>query len=132
MPNVWSVPKGLKLSNKITFNIEESIHETIQKHNLDIVNLNSCDINSQDVIDKIKNSKGRFIIFGGSGGQILKLPVLSAGKPILHAHPGLYLKPEGSTTVYYSILSSKKSYVSAFFFNEKIDEGHLVLQEEFD
>lgn len=132
MPNNWTLPADLKLSDKIGFDITESVHETIKKNNLKVTELNEADINAQDTIDKIKNCSSRYVIFGGRGGQILKLPVLQAGKPILHIHPGITPFFRGSTTIYYSNLVEEKAGCSAFFFNEKIDEGDIIIQKEYE
>lgn len=132
MPNNWTLPSTLKLSNKIDFDITESVHETIKKHNLKTIPLEEASINAQDTIDKIENSGSKYIIFGGKGGEILKPPVLNAGKPILHIHPGITPFFRGSTTVYYSNLVEGKAGCSAFFFNEKIDEGEIIIQKEYE
>jgi methionyl-tRNA formyltransferase len=134
MPDDWSVPHGLEITDnrKIGFNIYEPVTETIKKHNINVIHCKIKDINSEDTIEKIKNSTGNFIIFGGSGGQILKAPVLNQGKPILHVHPGIVPEYRGSTTIYYSILNENSAGASAFFFNEKIDEGELIVQEKFE
>ena len=132
MPNRWTVPPELKVSDKIGFDITEPVHETIKKHNLKVVELQEADINAEDTIEKIKNCPSKYVIFGGRGGQILKLPVLQAGKPILHIHPGITPFFRGSTTVYYSNLVEGKAGCSAFFFNEKIDEGDIIVQQEYE
>lgn len=132
MPSNWTIPSELKISDKIGFDITESVHETIKKHSLKVINLNEADINAPDTIEKIKNCSSKYVIFGGRGGQILKSPVLQAGKPILHIHPGITPFFRGSTTVYYSNLAQGKAGCSAFFFNEKIDEGDIIIQKEYE
>ena len=132
MPNNWVVPDTLKMSNKISFDIQESVHETIKKYNLKTIPLEEASINSQDTINKIKKSSSKYIVFGGKGGEILKKPVLDCGKPILHIHPGITPYFRGSTTIYYSnLVGENETGCSAFFFNEKIDEGDIVLQQKF-
>jgi methionyl-tRNA formyltransferase len=134
MPDDWNVPYSIETNDNkgICFNIYEPVMETIKKHTLNVIHCKTKDINSEDTIEKIKSSTGCFVIFGGSGGQILKAPVLNQGKPILHVHPGIVPEYRGSTTIYYSILGENSAGASAFFFNEKIDEGELIIQEKFE
>lgn len=113
------------------FNIHESVHTTVAKYGLNVVCCNTNDVNSDEIIAKIKESGGKFVIFGGPGSQILKSPILRAGKRILHVHPGIVQYYRGSTTIYYSMLMEKKAGCTAFFFNEYIDKGDVVITQEF-
>jgi methionyl-tRNA formyltransferase len=131
-PGQWTPPEYLVSKKEIGFDFLEPISVTIKKHRLHVINCETQDINAQDTIEKIKSVRGKFLIFGGVGGQILKKEVLSQGLPILHIHPGIVPYFRGSTTIYYSALTEKKAGASAFFFSEKIDEGSIILTREFD
>ncbi|MDR1475414.1 MAG: hypothetical protein LBI30_02745 [Holosporales bacterium] len=132
MPGCWEPPANLRRSKKISFDFKEPVQETISKYRLKIVSCKTQDINNENTIENIKKrSSDQFIIFGGAGGQILKKPVLSQGVPILHIHPGIVPNYRGSTTIYYSMLVEGKAGCSAFFFNEKIDDGPLVLRKTY-
>lgn len=133
MPNNWILPENLVISDKVTFDITESVHETIKKFSLKTINLKEASINAEDTIEKVCNSESEYIIFGGKGGEILKPPILSQGKPILHVHPGITPQYRGSTTIYYSNLAGEhETGCTAFFFNEKIDEGDIIIQQQYD
>ena len=132
MPGEWKKPEGLENFPGMHFDIDETIFETMEKHGLKIVPLKEADINAEDTVNAVKNSHATYIVFGGRGGQLLKPEILNAGKPILHMHPGITPYFRGSTTVYYSNLVNGKAGCTAFFFNEKIDEGRMVCQAEYD
>ena len=132
MPGEWKKPEGLDNYPGGHFDIGEPVFETIKKHGLKTVLLKEADINAENTINAVKNSEAAYIVFGGRSGQILRAGILGAGKPILHLHPGITPYFRGSTTVHYSNLVNGKAGCTAFFFNEKIDEGPVVCQAEYD
>ena len=50
----------------------------------------------------------------------------------IHIHPGIVPEYKGSTPIYYSILKEDKCGATAFFMNEEIDSGEIIMQKEFD
>ena len=132
MPGEWKKPEGLENFSGMHFDVDEPVFETIKKYTLKTFLLKEADINAEDTINAVRNTSAKFVVFGGRGGQILKPEILNAGKPILHMHPGITPYFRGSTTVYYSNLVNGKAGCTAFFFNEKIDEGPIVCQTEYD
>ncbi|MDR2417245.1 MAG: hypothetical protein LBD15_03735 [Holosporales bacterium] len=132
MPGEWTPPENVVSSEQVHFDVRKPVQETVKEYNLEVIPCQTQDINSEDTVKKIKDSSGKFVVLAGGGGQILKKEILSQGVPILHIHPGLVPQFKGSTTIYYSILAEGKVGASAFFVNEQIDEGPVILKREFD
>ncbi|MDR1267200.1 MAG: hypothetical protein LBJ70_02330 [Holosporales bacterium] len=131
-PGEWTPPAGVVSPEGVHFNVQEPVRETIARYNLPVVPCPGRDINEPEAIDAVRRTKGKFAILAGAGGQILGKEVLSQGIPFFHVHPGIVPEFRGSTTIYYSVLEVGKAGASAFFLNERIDEGALVLKREYD
>ncbi|MCB9246934.1 MAG: hypothetical protein H6606_10970 [Flavobacteriales bacterium] len=94
--------------------------------------INTLDVNSNLIIDRINQLKFDFVIFSGYGGQILKQNHFETNMPYLHMHPGSLPEERGSTTIYYSILNQKKCTVTAFLMTDQIDSGKIILKHEYE
>ena len=64
------------------------------------------DINAKKLTKKIFQTKINFFIFSGYPGEIIKSELLKLN--LIHAHPGKLPNFKGSTTLYYSIILTKK------------------------
>lgn len=89
------------------------------------------DVNSIEIINKIKLLEPDLVIFSGYGGQILKKEHFDLNIPYLHMHPGDIPTEKGSTTIYYSILKRRSCTVTAFLMNEQIDSGDIILKSNY-
>ncbi len=113
-----------------TWNIEESIIDTLEKNNIQYVVVKASSINAQAVIDALREAGPKYFVFGGGG--ILRREILSIGKKFIHIHPGMVPYFKGSHCIEWSILCGKPCAASAFYMVEKIDEGDIIAQQEFE
>lgn len=111
------------------FDVEKSITDLLKNKDCDIIQLSTSDINSQNVIDSVNMLKNQYIIF--SGGGILQKKILSLKKIFIHIHPGIIPKYRGSTCFYYSLLENYTLGATAYFMNENIDAGEIILQRNY-
>ena len=113
------------------FNKNEPLIKTIEKHNLKHEICHNTDVNSKEVINRIKKQPQKYIIYSGYGGAILKKEILNCGKKFIHIHSGHVPFYKGSTTIYYGILNEDKCSVSSIFLDEKIDQGSIIKIKEY-
>lgn len=90
------------------------------------------DVNSQLILDKIKDVEADIVIFAGYGGQILSKNHFFGKSKYIHCHPGWLPEERGSTTLYYSLLNNSNLSVTAFFMTAEIDQGYMLLRKSFD
>ena len=115
----------------IEFDEKEHIIKTIEKYNISYSLIDNLDINSQDVINEVKNIEEEYILYSGPGGSILRKEILSLGKKFIHVHPGWLPKFRGSTTIYYSMLYNSTVGCSVIIFEEGIDEGPILYKNNY-
>lgn len=114
------------------FRIDANLTKLLEELGVGYRLLNTKDANSDLVYEVLGNEKGKYIIYSGYGGCILKQRLFNLGKKIIHIHAGLLPEYRGSTTVYYSILKDRCVGATGIFMNEKIDEGDIILEKSFD
>jgi len=88
------------------------------------------DINAKKLTKKIFQTKINFFIFSGYPGEIIKSELLKLN--LIHAHPGKLPNFKGSTTLYYSIILTKKITCSIIKISKKIDDGQILFSKTFD
>ncbi len=113
------------------FNPAEPILYTLEKNNIPYEVIDSEDINSCLVAEKIKAIPENHLIYSGYPGQLVKSSTLGLGKKFIHVHAGVLPEYRGSTTAYYSILKERRIGASAIFLSEGIDEGAVLACESF-
>lgn len=118
-------------SEKPFFDIDKSLVYSLQEAGIPYSIIKTRDINSEILVEKISELEQSYIIYSGYGGGILKKPLFTTGKKFIHVHAGLLPQYRGSTTAYYSILNDGTISATAFFLNEKIDEGDIITEETF-
>jgi methionyl-tRNA formyltransferase len=91
----------------------------------------STDINSEQVIDAVRNRPEETLIYSGYGGAILRSGVLGTGKRFLHVHGGYLPDFKGSTTNYYSLIERGNCGASAIFLTADLDGGPVLLRRTF-
>jgi len=116
----------------LCFDEKESVTSTLVKSNISFDVLSTIDPNNDEVVDAVKRLPADDCIYSGAGGTILKQNIFRTGKRLIHAHPGIVPKYRGSTTIYYSLLLENKIGVTLMSMNEKLDEGDVLLQKEYD
>ena len=116
----------------IFFNEKEHILKTIQNHQIEFVEINNLDVNSQEVINEVEKIEDNYIIYSGPSSSILKKEILSKNKKFIHVHPGWLPKFRGSTTIYYSMLSKCKIGCSIIILEEGIDKGPVLYRQEYE
>lgn len=114
------------------FNINEPIYFSLEESSIPYIEIQTKDINSEIMIQALKDIKEKYLIYSGYGGYILKEQLFQINKKFIHIHAGILPQYRGSTTAYYSYLQEKTIGATAIFLNDKIDEGEIILQENFD
>lgn len=89
------------------------------------------DVNSDRILNAIKDIKAEYVIFAGYGGQILSKSHFKGEKKYVHCHPGWLPQERGSTTIYYSLLNDRPPSVTAFFMSPEIDKGGVLVRKSF-
>ena len=79
----------------------------------------------------ILNQKVKNLIYSGYSGEIIRNNLLLKRKNLIHSHPGKLPSFKGSTTIYYSILKSKRIFCSTIILGEKIDQGNILFLKEY-
>lgn len=113
------------------FNKEIPLLTLIEKYDLEYIVVEDKDINSEKMVNCIKDLLHRYLIYSGYGGYILKPELFYLGKKYIHVHAGILPRYRGSTTAYYSILQEGYMGATAIFLNEAIDEGEIICQNKF-
>jgi methionyl-tRNA formyltransferase len=103
------------------------IEEIAKKYNLPIIKTKN--INSEDIVGKIKALKPELGIMADFG-QIIKKDILDIPKyGIINIHPSLLPKHRGPSPVQQTILDGdKKTGVSLILTSEKMDAGAIISQ----
>ena len=115
----------------IEFDEKEHVFTTISKNNIEVIHLNSLNVNDSIVVDAVKKLNDTYIVYSGPGGTILKKEILNQNKKFIHVHPGELPKYRGSTTIYYSYLISESLGASVIILNDKIDEGPILYTKKY-
>jgi methionyl-tRNA formyltransferase len=128
-----SKQKSLKISNDLNISYDEREHilQTAKKYKIKYTEINTTNVNSKKVIDSLKKTNDRYIVYSGPSGVILKSKILSCGKKFIHAHPGCLPKYKGSTTIYYSILLESKIGCSIILLDKEIDKGPILFKQNY-
>ena len=115
----------------IEFDEAETVAVTLDKNRIPYETVNTVDINSGEVIDRVRNCPTEYLVYSGPGGFILKKELLSAGKIFIHVHAGWLPEYRGSTAFYYSLLAERSLACSVIFFEEELDGGPVFLRRRF-
>lgn len=113
-------------------NPKEDLITTLLNANIPYTNINTPDINSNDVYLSMEKCDIKLVVVSVYAGQILKSKILSLEKKYIHVHSGKLPEYRGSTTIYYSLLKTNKVAASAIIINEGIDTGDIICFKEFD
>jgi methionyl-tRNA formyltransferase len=114
------------------FELDEPVLFSIKKAGIPYELVDDKDINSERMKTEIQSCDAPYLIYSGYGGYILKPHLFQLGKKFIHVHAGILPMYRGSTTVYYSFLAEHKIGATAIFLDEKIDNGDIIVQREFD
>jgi methionyl-tRNA formyltransferase len=115
----------------IYFNENEHVLDTLDAAGIDSIVMNTMDVNSDNVINAVREVEGDYVVYSGPGGAILRKRVMAQGKEFIHVHPGWLPAYRGSTTLYYSLLVDKTVSCSVFLMRGKIDAGPLLYRKTF-
>ncbi|WP_394884633.1 adenylyl-sulfate kinase [Clostridium butyricum] len=119
-----------KKRDKEYFDINKSLYDTLIENKIKFIEINNKNCNSEIVINEVKKRKEEYIIFSASG--ILGQNILNTNKRFLHIHPGITPRYRGSTCFYYSMIEEGKVGATALFLNDKIDQGEIIKQKEYE
>lgn len=104
----------------------------LETYKLQYILIENKDINSEDIVNCIKNIPQKYLIYSGYGGYILQPKLFKLNKKYIHVHAGILPNYRGSTTAYYSILQEGYMGATAIFLNEQIDQGEIICEERFE
>ena len=107
-------------------NLGESFSQTCASADIELCRIKSPDVNSDQVLQVLKETDASMVIYSGVGGQIVKRHILEAGPRFLHIHAGMLPAYRGSTTIYYSLLKGEPPSVSSIFLDVNIDTGPIL------
>jgi len=96
-----------------------------------VTRIDAVNVNDDAVVAALAALPGDVAIYSGFGGQILRAPVLSAGKRMLHVHGGYLPDFRGSTTNYSSLMAEGAVCASAIFLPAEIDAGPVLMRRRF-
>ena len=116
-------------SKESGFDISIPVHQTLRNERLPFKEFNFVDINHQNLVKFLNQSKIDKFIF--TGGGILKKEILNSGPKFIHFHPGIVPNYRGSTCFYYSIIAENMCGVTCYFMDEKLDTGNIIYQKTF-
>jgi len=114
------------------FDFDEPVLWTIRKAGMKYEFVETKDINSDEMGERIQSLSQKYLIYSGYGGGILKPHLFKMQKKYVHVHAGILPMYRGSTTAYYSILQESYIGATAIFLSEGIDEGEIITAEKFD
>lgn len=112
-------------------NLAETITQTCNRANVEIVRCNSVDVNSEVCANCILDANPLMVIYSGVGGQIVSERTLALGPKFLHMHSGWLPQYRGSTTLYYALLKKDSPGVTALLLDQMIDTGPVVAQKHY-
>ena len=120
------------LPGQKSLNNEENLLNLLKNSDIGYEISYNVDINSDDLINKIKIRNENNFIYSGFGGVLLRDNILSIGKRFLHVHGGYLPQYKGSTTNYYSLINENMIGASSIFLTKEIDSGPILLRKKFD
>lgn len=86
-------------------------------------------INDPNLVEYLSKVEEKFVIF--MGGGILRKDILGCGKKFVHVHPGVVPEVKGADCLLWSVLVKENIGTSAFFMNEKIDTGDILITQKY-
>jgi folate-dependent phosphoribosylglycinamide formyltransferase PurN len=86
-------------------------------------------INDPKLVNYLSKTEEKFVVF--MGGGILKKQLLGCGKKFIHVHPGIVPEVKGADCLLWSVLVKESIGTSAFFMNEKIDTGDILITQKY-
>ncbi|SCG81931.1 methionyl-tRNA formyltransferase-like protein [Proteiniborus sp. DW1] len=116
----------------ISFDEKEHVITTLKNNNIEYCIANTLDVNSEEVINYVRECPSNYIIYSGPGGAILKKEILEQDKKFIHVHPGWLPDFKGSTTIYYSMLIENSIACSVILLDENIDSGPILYRKRFE
>jgi len=116
---------------RFTPDLKEPLSETIRRAGWNWTASDAENVNAAEIRSLIAGHDPDVVVYAGYGGQIVGVPLLTAIPSFLHMHCGRLPEYRGSTTIYYSWLRENACGVSAILMNAKIDEGPVLVREDF-
>lgn len=117
-------------SKKELFYLKDIILKINSHTKLNIIKSNS--INSKLINNLLLSSKNEKFLFSGYSGEIIRNMKILKNKKLLHCHSGKIPNFRGSTTIYYSLILTKKIYCTLFRLTNKIDTGKIYFIKKFN
>lgn len=111
------------------FDIYMDLQQFVKNDISKVFHPGTSDINSPEVLQILSRCNSKNFIY--TGGGIIDRETLNLGKQFIHVHPGIIPEYRGSTCFYYSLMKDFSLGTTAFFMNEKIDAGDIILQLRF-
>lgn len=120
----------LKKNNLVTPDYMLSTLNHLKQKKCTFQSIYSPSINDEKLASLVSSIKEEYVIF--CGGGILKSNMFKTGKKFIHVHPGVVPSIKGADCLLWSVLERKRIGMSAFFMNEGIDTGDILITKEYD
>lgn len=108
----------------------ETIEQTANQAGWEVITVPNDDVNSSDLITRLRRCNPKLTLFSGYGGQIVGNEMLAIS-PFIHAHAGRLPAYRGSTTIYYSWLAENSCSVTAFLLSNQLDGGSILHHKNY-
>jgi len=126
-----SSTSNIKLERCEYFDADLSIDALIQDFDIPCHIVIAESPNAPKVCQAVREKAGKYMIYSGPGGIILK-ELLDAGKKLIHVHSGTLPEYRGSTTMYYELLNAAKCAATAIIMARALDAGPVLHSRRFE
>ncbi len=109
----------------------EQLVDTCTDAGWNVTQIETQNINSEDVARALVETGAELVIYSGYSGQIVGRDLLERDFNMLHLHAGWLPDFRGSTTIYYSWLLEGRCGVSALVLDAGIDTGPLIRRRHY-
>lgn len=113
------------------YSAAEPLETTLERIGATFEYVDSIDINSDLIFEKLRQRPEEVFIYSGFGGGILRQRILET-KRFLHVHGGYLPAYKGSTTNYFSLIQEGFCGTSTIFLEPEIDCGAILVRQKFD
>ena len=113
------------------FNNTTSLERLLENYSIPTCSVVAENINEPEVVVALDVIKGKYVVFSGPPGSIVREDLFQTGKRFLHVHPGKLPEYRGSTPMYYSLLAEDTLTATAIFLSAQIDEGGVINEKAY-
>lgn len=125
----WDGPQTLDFAEYgLSFRAGVGMRETAKSSGWRVVDLPSADVNAGESVDLISRQNVSVMVYSGFAKVLVGRELLRTGKKLIHAHGGYLPEYRGATGFYFGLLREGKLGVTAFWMDDGIDTGAIVMR----